>query len=127
MELRSLNKEERDLILMELKKILWEALIPSEYIKSLFQEELRDGLIGNIMQNIQKKNKKKSEKLKKKGLKADKILLCPRNKFLILKMKIQVRREQILLSKIILMFVQTRKSLITRLIFRKERIKKKET
>ena len=27
--------------MMELKKILWECLIPSEFIKSLFQEELK--------------------------------------------------------------------------------------
>ena len=41
MDLRSLNKEERDCILMmKLKKILWECLIPSEFIKSLLQEEL---------------------------------------------------------------------------------------
>ena len=41
MDLRCLNKEERDCILMmELEKILWECLIPSEFIKSLFQEEL---------------------------------------------------------------------------------------
>ena len=41
MDRRTLNKEERDLILMmELKKILWEVNIPSEYLKSLFQEEL---------------------------------------------------------------------------------------
>ena len=41
MDLRTLKKEERDLIIMmELKKILWEANIPSEYKKSLFQEEL---------------------------------------------------------------------------------------
>ena len=33
MKLRSLNKEERDdILMMELKKILWECLIPSEFI-----------------------------------------------------------------------------------------------
>ena len=36
-----MSKEERDLPLtMELKRILWEVNVPSEYIKSLFQEEL---------------------------------------------------------------------------------------
>ena len=41
MDFRSLNKKERNCILMmELKKILWECLIPSEFIKSLFQEKL---------------------------------------------------------------------------------------
>ena len=40
-KLRSLNKEERvDILMMELRKILWECLIPCEFIKSLFQEEL---------------------------------------------------------------------------------------
>ena len=41
MKLRSLNKEERnDIFMMELKKILWECFNPSEFINSLFQEEL---------------------------------------------------------------------------------------
>ena len=38
---RSMSKEERDLtLMMELKGILWEVNVPSEYIKSLLQEEL---------------------------------------------------------------------------------------
>ena len=37
----ALSKEERDLtLMMELKKILWEVNIPSEFIKSLLQEKL---------------------------------------------------------------------------------------
>ena len=36
-----MSKEERDLtLMMELKRILWEVNIPSEYFKSLLQEEL---------------------------------------------------------------------------------------
>ena len=39
--LRSLEKQERDAILiLELKKILWELLIPPEYFLTLFQKEL---------------------------------------------------------------------------------------
>ena len=38
---RSMSKEERDLkLMMEMKRILWEVNVPSEYIKSLLQEEL---------------------------------------------------------------------------------------
>ena len=41
MNFRTMSKEERDLtLMMELKRILWEVHVPSEYIKSLFQEEL---------------------------------------------------------------------------------------
>ena len=37
----SMSKEERDLtLMMELKRILWEVNVPSEYIKSLLQEKL---------------------------------------------------------------------------------------
>ena len=40
MNFRTMSKEERDLtLMMELKRILWEVQVPSEYIKSLFQEE----------------------------------------------------------------------------------------
>jgi hypothetical protein len=36
-----MSKEERDLkLMMELKRILWEVNVPSEFIKSLLQEEL---------------------------------------------------------------------------------------
>ena len=41
MNFRMMSKEETDLtLMMELKRILWEVNVPSEYIKSLFQEEL---------------------------------------------------------------------------------------
>ena len=41
LKFRSMDKEERDsTLMMELKRILMDVYIPSEYIKSLFQEEL---------------------------------------------------------------------------------------
>ena len=41
LKFRSMDKEERDsTLMMELKRILLDVYIPSEYIKSLFQEEL---------------------------------------------------------------------------------------
>ena len=41
--LRNMNKEQRnEILLLELNKILWELHTPSEYIKSLLQEELNN-------------------------------------------------------------------------------------
>ena len=59
MDLRCLNKEERDCILMmELEKILWECLIPSEFFKNLFQKELNIGSFVIFLKTTVLKKKK---------------------------------------------------------------------
>ena len=58
LKFRSMGKEERDLtLMMELKRILWEVNVPSEYIKSLFQEELNsESFIVEKQQYRRRKN-----------------------------------------------------------------------
>ena len=55
--LRSLQKQEQDDILtLELKRILWELLIPPEYFLTLYQKELDDTTfaIESILIDIEK-------------------------------------------------------------------------
>ena len=55
--LRSLQKQERDAILtLELKKILWELLIPPEYFLTLYQKELDDPTF--IIEKVQYRRRK---------------------------------------------------------------------
>ena len=58
LKLRSMDKEERDsTLMMELKRILLEVNVPSEYIKSLFQEELNsESFIVEKQQYRRRKN-----------------------------------------------------------------------
>ena len=58
MNFRTMSKEERDLtLMMEPKRILWEVNVPSEYIKSLFQEELNsDSFVIEKQQYRRRKN-----------------------------------------------------------------------
>ena len=57
--LRSLGKRERDDILtLELKKILWELLIPPEFFITLFQKELDNESF--VVENFQYRRRKKS-------------------------------------------------------------------
>ena len=58
MNVRMMNKEERDLtLMMELKRILLEVNIPSKYIKTLFQEELNlDSFVIEKQQYRRRKN-----------------------------------------------------------------------
>ena len=58
LKLRSMDKEERDsTLMMELKSMLLEVYVPSEYIKSLFQEELNsESFIVEKQQYRRRKN-----------------------------------------------------------------------
>ena len=58
LKFRSMGKEERDsTLMMELKRILLEVNVPSEYIKSLFQEELNsESFIVEKQQYRRRKN-----------------------------------------------------------------------
>ena len=58
MNFRTMSKEERDLtLMMELKRILWEVNVPSEYIKSLCQQELNsDSFVIEKQQYRRRKN-----------------------------------------------------------------------
>jgi len=88
LSVRSMSKEERDLtLMMELKGILWEVNVPSEYIKSLLQEELNsESFVVEKQQYRKRKN----------------LLMCYRGIQFLLERKFEIFINITLFQKVIL-------------------------